>query len=68
MIGRWPKKLISIPGDVDPRTRKHEGGKDSCEHHYVELADRWRRREWVCLNCDRLCAFLKWDATKGANG
>lgn len=60
-----PKKLISIPQDCDPRSRYHMGGRDNCEHHYVQTKflnalDPHGRQEWTCLNCDRVCGFYRW--------
>jgi hypothetical protein len=55
------KKLISVPQDVDPRSRYHIGGRDTCEHHYVPSGNTAVKREWTCLNCDRICGFYKWD-------
>jgi hypothetical protein len=57
-----PKRLISIPEDCDPRSRSTSGGRGDCPHHYVQNG----HREWVCLNCDRICRFDKWN-TKGGS-
>lgn len=61
MSNPLPKKLISIPEDCDPRSRYHMGGKDTCEHHYVESLLSAKKREWTCLNCDRVCGFHRWN-------
>ena len=63
MSAKLPKQLISIPEDCDPRSRYHRGGDHSagsCGHHYVQHG--WTRtyREWICLNCDRICGFYRW--------
>lgn len=61
MSARLPQKLISIPMEVDPRSRYHRGGSMNCEHHYVEGNATAKYKEWICLNCDRICGFYKWD-------
>lgn len=61
MSAHLPQRLISIPMEVDPRSRYHRGGKDSCGHHYLEYGENMKQKEWVCLNCDRICGFYKWD-------
>lgn len=60
MSARLPKQLISIPMEVDPRSRQTMGGSSQCAHHYVLHADRREYMEWICLNCDRLCKYDKW--------
>jgi hypothetical protein len=66
MSTRLPKQLISIPEDCDPRSRYHRGGSMNCEHHYVEDGVTPKKREWICLNCDRICGFYRWN-TKGTS-
>jgi len=66
MSPRLPKKLIDIPEDCDPRTRQTMGGRGNCEHHYRPNADKQHSREWICLNCDRLCTLNKWDHKGGS--
>ena len=66
MRANLPKRLISVPEDCDPRSRNTLGGRGDCEHHYVEHTQAAMYREWVCLNCDRLCQFTKWN-TKGTS-
>lgn len=61
MSVRLPKQLISVPQDVDPRSRYHRGGSMNCEHHYVASNETPRVMEWTCLNCDRICGFYRWD-------
>lgn len=61
MPARLPKQLICVPEDVDPRSRYHRGGSMNCEHHYVLDSVGSHVMEWVCLNCDRICGFYKWD-------
>lgn len=61
MSANLPEHLISIPADCDPRSRSVSGGRGGCQHHYVENCNAQSYREWVCLNCDRLCYFQKWD-------
>lgn len=66
MSATLPKRLISIPEDCDPRSRVTTGGRGECPHHYVEDGSHAWCRIWVCLNCDRVCKFDKWNAKGGS--
>ena len=54
-----PPKKIMLPMNVNPASRRTEGGKDSCLHHYPDEA-RYEGNKyvaWTCSNCDRVVKF-----------
>ena len=57
-----PPKKIMLPMNVNPASRRTEGGRDSCVHHYVARTEGLACVSWICANCDRVVKFEVFEA------